>query len=78
MIFKCIGFDGINDSAITEYNDKMEGLLKQGLIGKEKREKFKSLTKPMFEGLSNNLVSDIKVTMQSIEKSIIETSKDKW
>ena len=78
LIFKCIGFDGINESAITEYNDKMEGLLKQGLIGKEKREKFKSLTKPMFEGLSNSLVSDIKATMESIEKSITEVTKDKW
>ena len=56
----------------------MEGLLKQGFIGKEKREKFKSLTKPMFEELSNTLVNDIKVTMQSIEKTITETAKDKW
>lgn len=78
LIFNCISFDGNNNAAITEYNDKMEGLLKQGLIGKEKREKFKSLTKPMFEGLSNSVVSDIKATMQSIEKSITETSKDKW
>ena len=56
----------------------MEGLLKQGMIGKEKREKFRSLSKPMFEGLSNSIVTDIKSTMQSIEKSITETTKDKW
>lgn len=78
LTFNCIGFDGINENAITEYNDKMEVLLKQGLIGKEKREKFKSLSKPMFEGLSNSIVNDIKATMQSIEKSITETNKDKW
>ena len=78
LFFKCIGFDGINDNSITEYNEEMEGLLKKGLIGKEKREKFKSLTKPMFEGLNNNLVNDMKKTMQSIEKSITETTKDKW
>ena len=78
LTFNCIGFDIINENAITEYNDKMEGLLKQGMIGKEKREKFRSLSKPMFEGLSNSIVTDIKSTMQSIEKSITETTKDKW
>lgn len=78
LIFSCINFNGVNDSAIFEYNEKMDGLLKQGLIGKEKREKFKSLTKPMFEELSNRLVDDIKATMQSIEKTVIEPSKDKW
>jgi hypothetical protein len=78
LIFNCIDFNGIKESAIIEYNDKMDGLLKQGLIGKEKRENFKSLTKPMFESLSNSLVSDIKATMTSIEKSITESTKDKW
>ena len=56
----------------------MEGVLKQVLIGKEKREKLKALTKPIFEELNSNLVSDIKATMESIEKSITETAKDKW
>lgn len=78
LIIKCINFEKIKDNAIIEYNEKMEELLKQGLTGKDKREKFKSLTKPMFEELNNNLVIDIKATMQSIEKSISETTKDKW
>jgi len=78
LTFNCIGFNGISENAITEYNEKMDGLLKQGLIGKEKREKFKSLTKPMFEVLSENLTTNIKATMQSIEKSISEATKDKW
>jgi hypothetical protein len=78
LIFNCIGFDGINENAVTEYNDKMEELLKQGMVGKDKREKFKSSTKPTFEELNNSLVKDIKETMQSIEKSITETTKDKW
>ena len=78
LTINCIVFNGINENAITEYNEKMDGLLKQGLIGKEKREKFKSITKPMFEGLSENLITDIKTTMQSIGKSISEATKDKW
>lgn len=76
--FNSISFDKINESEINEYNDKMEPLLKKAFIGKEKREKFKTLTRPMFEDFNNNLINDIKTTMQSIEKSIIETTKDKW
>lgn len=76
--FNCISFDGKNENAILEYNEKMENIFKKGLIGKEKRENFKSLSKPSFEGISNSLVSDIKSSMQSIEKSIIETQKDNW
>ncbi len=56
----------------------MENIFKKGLVGKEKRENFKSLSKPSFEGISNSLVSDIKSSMQSIEKSINETQKDNW
>jgi hypothetical protein len=78
LILNLIAFDGINDNAITAYNDKMEPLLKMGLIGKEKREKYKSLTKPMFIVLNDNLVADIKLTMQSIVLSINKTTKDEW
>jgi hypothetical protein len=76
--FNCISFDGKNDSTILVYNENMEAQMKKWMIGKEKREKFKSLSKPSFEEISNSLVSDIKSTMQSIEKSIIETQKDNW
>jgi hypothetical protein len=78
LIFNCISFNGLNDTAINEYNEKMEILLKQGLIGKEKREKFKSLTKPTFQELSESIINDIKATMQYIEKSVNEATKDKW
>ena len=73
-----INFNGINDVAIAEYNNKMDELLKGLLIGKKKQEKMKSYTKPMFEGLNNNLIENMKSTMQSIEKSITETAKEKW
>lgn len=76
--FNCISFDGKNENAILEYNEKMENTFKKGLIGKEKREYFKSLSKSSFEEISNSLVSDIKSTFQSIEKAINETQKDNW
>jgi hypothetical protein len=76
--FNCINFEGKNENAILEYNEKMEIIFKKGLIGKEKRENFKVSSKQNFEEISNTLVSDIKSTFESIEKSITETQKDNW
>ncbi len=78
MIFNCINFNGNNEKAITEYNEFIDGYLKKGLIGKKKRAKFKSKTKPMFDELNNSIVSDIKLTMKSIEKSVESKKKDDW
>ena len=78
MIFKCINFNGTDDKAISEYNEFIDGYLKKGLIGKKKRAKFKSKTKPMFEELNNSIIIDIKSTMKSIEKSVESKKKDDW
>ena len=78
MFFKCISFDGNNDKAISEYNEFIDGSLKKGLIGKKKREKFKFLTKPMFDELNKSLVNDFKLTMKSIEQSVKSKKKDDW
>jgi hypothetical protein len=86
LFLNCISFDGKNENAILAYNEKIEEVLKRGFfvnqgyyfVGKGKREQLKSLTKSFFEEVSNALVSDIKSTIQSIEKSITETKKDNW
>lgn len=77
LAFNCISFISINDTAINDYNNLLDNALKQGLIGKEKRENYKSFTKPMFQEISNNLMMDIKSTMDSILKSI-SVDNDKW
>ncbi len=73
----CINFNGIDDNSIATMNAITEEMFKGSFIGKEKREKFKSLTKPMYEELNANLISNIKVTMESIAKSTTVTS-DGW
>jgi hypothetical protein len=86
LFLNCISFDGKNENAILAYNEKIEEVLKRGFfvnqgyyfVGKGKREQLKSLTKAFFEEVSNALVSDIKSTIKSIEKSITETQKDNW
>ena len=70
----CINFNGVDDNSIVTYNEFLEPILKGGLIGKEKREKYKSLSKPMFEELNSNLISTIKVTMEAMAKATTVTS----
>ena len=78
MFFKCISFNRINEKYIDEYNEVIDGNLKKGMIGKKKRENFKSLTKPMFEELNSSILFDIKLTMKSIEQSVTSKNKDDW
>lgn len=77
LTFNCINFNGVDDNSIVAVNEYYDQTMKIGLIGKEKREKFKSLTKPMYEELNSNLIADIKVTMESIAKSTT-VSSDGW
>jgi len=78
LMFKCINFNGINDTNINEYIEYMEGRMKKWLINKKKRKNVASSTKPMFEELSNSLINYIKFYMQSIEKSITTSKKSDW
>ena len=77
LTFDCINFNGVDDNSIAAVNEFSEQTLKAGFIGKEKREKYKSLTKPMYEELNANLIADIKITMESIAKSTT-VSSDGW
>jgi hypothetical protein len=53
----------------VKYNEFLEFILKRALIGKEKRSIYKSLSKPLFEELNSNLISNIKVTMEGMAKA---------
>ena len=68
-ILNCINFNGVDDNSIVKYNEFLEFILKRALIGKEKRSIYKSLSKPLFEELNSNLISNIKVTMEGMAKA---------
>lgn len=74
----CVNLDGSRKSEVEEYMVLMEENFKKAYKNKEKREKLLEAYKSSFEEINTNLVNDMKATMQSIEKSIIETTKDKW
>jgi hypothetical protein len=73
----CINFKGVDDNSIVKYNEFLEFILKGALIGKEKRNIYKSLSKPLFEELNSNLINNIKLTMESIAKATTVAS-DGW
>lgn len=74
----CVNLDGSRKSEVEEYMVLMEENFKKAYKNKEKREKLLDAYKSSFEEINTNLVNDMKATMQSIEKSITETTKDKW
>jgi hypothetical protein len=77
LFFNCINLDTIDDSVIQLYNLDIETSLKKGLIGKEKRETYLSLSKPMFQEINASLMDNIKLTMLSIDKSV-SIPNDNW
>lgn len=77
MNYDCINLIGISDSALLAISDYSETNLKKGLIGKEKREKYRESLKPMYEELNSKIVTEMKTTMLLINKSITATS-DGW
>jgi hypothetical protein len=68
----CINFNGVDDNSIVAYNEFLESIYRR--MSTEKIKIYKSLSKPMFEELNSNLISNIKGTMESIAKSTTATS----
>lgn len=77
LFFNCINLDTIDNNAIQKYNLANEELLRKGGIGKEKRDALLNLSVPMFQDINTKLSDNMKNTMLSIEKSILEP-KDNW
>jgi hypothetical protein len=78
MTLDCINLNGNRDLAVDKILESMDVILKKGMIGKDKRERYKLESKLSFDEINTNLINDMKTTMSSIEKSISVTSKDGW
>lgn len=76
QFFDCVNLTGENTVAVTAYNEVTEKYLKQGLIGKQKREKYKQAVIDMFKEINTTLVENMKATMLSITNST--KTEDKW
>lgn len=73
-----VDFDGSRKSEVEEYMVMMEENFKKAYKNKEKREKVLEAYKSSFEEINTKLVNDLKATMQSVEKAVNESAKDKW
>ena len=71
-ILNCINFNGVDDNSIVAYNEFLESIYRRMSI--EKINIYKSLSKPMFEELNSNLISNIKVAMEGMAKATTATS----
>ena len=74
----CVNLDGSRKAEVDEYMVLTEENFKKAYKNKEKREKLLEASRLSFEEVNTNLINDIKATMQSVEKSVIEATKDKW
>jgi hypothetical protein len=77
LFFNCIKLDTLDNNEIEIYNHAIEEPLKKGLVGKEKREAFLALSKPMFQEINTKLRDNITLTILSINKSVSENN-DNW
>jgi hypothetical protein len=74
MLFECINLSGVKEEKIVEYNKALDESVK-GILGERKRKELLSSTKPMIEEVNKNLLTEVKMTFNSIQKV---NSKDDW
>ncbi|QIH37893.1 DUF4468 domain-containing protein [Flavobacterium sp. Sr18] len=78
VAYQCLNFNGSSDDSILAYNNRMDSLLKMGLIGATKRATVNATTKQAFDEMGVSLIADMKKTMESINKSITTPTNDGW
>jgi hypothetical protein len=76
LLFDAIILNGDNSVPMKAYIDVMEPMLKKGFIGMEKREQWKVAIVETFKGINEKIISSLKNTISSIDKSIL--AEDKW
>ena len=78
VVFDMIDFTGLKQEKIDAYNEYLDELWKKAMVGKKNRAKFLALTKPTFEELNKGVKESVKMTMNSVENTVISTKKDDW
>lgn len=75
---ECIDFDGVDQIIIDNYNDRMDKLLRTGLVGKKKRDEFRLETKEYLDNVNKDIIESAKSIMLSVQKTIQSSYNDKW
>lgn len=78
LIFNMIDFTGLKQDKVDNYDNYVEELWKNELVGKRKRAKLKEQTRPAFEKMNEELIQSIKLTMLSAQKTVKSIKKDDW
>jgi hypothetical protein len=75
---ECINLQGVDQNSVDFYNEKMDSLLRTGLVGKKKRDEFKSESKDYLTVVNNDILQSAKEIMLSIDETVKESISDKW
>ena len=73
----CVNLDGSRKAEVEEHMALMEENFKKAVKNKEKRDKYLEAFRLSFDEINNSLISDMKGTMMSMEKSV-SSPKDGW
>tara|TARA_R110000764_G_C11027794_1_gene384811 strand:+ start:768 stop:1433 length:666 start_codon:yes stop_codon:yes gene_type:complete len=76
--FDMVEFTGLKQEKVDRFNSWVEEIWKIAWISKKKRKKFKTITRPFYEGVIKGVKLGIKSTMASIYKNVISKKKDDW
>jgi hypothetical protein len=76
--FACININGATDTAILLISNIMDTNFKDAKVSDEKRELLSAAIKPMYDEMNSDLVTDMKSTMISINKSVASAKADTW
>jgi hypothetical protein len=78
MVFDLIDLTGLKEEPVENYNNYLEETYKKAFIGKKKRQKMQELTRPVFEQVNQDVIANIKMTMESIAKTVNSSADSDW
>ena len=74
----CINLNGATEESIGRFNYHWKEILKTSMMGKKRKAKYLSLSKPVFEEINSTIALSFVSNFISITKMVNETSDDDW
>jgi len=76
--YDCINLNGTTDESIVKFNNYWKEIFKKSMMGKKKKAKYLSYSKPIFDKINTELALSFVSNFTSINKMVNETSDDDW
>ena len=76
--YDCINLNGTTSESIVKFNNYWKEFFKKSMMGKKKKAKYLSYSKPIFDKINTELGLSFVSNFTSINKMVNETSDDDW